>query len=72
MTTTELSDNEKALLAREVAADKSTNPTGYGYDQRGRRAAFIAGWNAAMEYAEKQRQEQQREQTREIYADGPT
>lgn len=42
----ELTDNEKQMLAREVAADRAY------YDDR-KRAAFIAGWDAAMEYAAK-------------------
>jgi len=40
--TIELTDNERALLAREVAADKSFhNPT--------LKEAFYDGWDAAME-----------------------
>jgi hypothetical protein len=44
---TELSDNERALLAREVAIDQ------HGYRYSGREA-FTDGWDAAMEYVEKQ------------------
>lgn len=45
MTTTELTNNERALLAREVAADNAAQPAYGGY-----RTAFCAGWDAAMEY----------------------
>lgn len=38
----ELTEGEKELLVREVAADDF--PDGYG------KRAFLAGWNAAMEY----------------------
>ena len=44
----ELTDNERALLAREVAAD-SYDYT-YSHDQLWPRTAFVAGWDAAMEY----------------------
>lgn len=47
MTTTELSDNDKALLAREVAADR--------YGRPAYRRMFIDGWDAAMEWMAKQR-----------------
>jgi hypothetical protein len=52
-TDVELSPNEQALLAREVAADQ--------YDREWPlrttlgREEFCAGWDAAMEYVEKQR-----------------
>jgi hypothetical protein len=53
-TTVELNDNEKALLAREVAADQ------YDRERPLRttlgnlpREGFCAGWDAAMEYVEK-------------------
>lgn len=46
-----LTDNEKQLLAREVAADKECSHRGNIY-----RGAFIAGWDAAMEYMNAERQ----------------
>lgn len=45
-----LSDDEKQLLAREIAIDK------HGYRNYGLHA-FTDGWNAAMEYVEQQRQQ---------------
>lgn len=51
--TTELTDNEKQLLAREIAADKRVGAGGYYNDNM--RQVFVSGWNAAMEYVEKQR-----------------
>ena len=52
MTTTELTDNEKALLAREVAADRHID--GSGWYNENARDVFISGWNAAMEYVKEQ------------------
>jgi len=54
--TTELSDNERALLAREVAADQYD----HGWPLRTTlgnwsREGFCAGWDAAMEYIEERR-----------------
>ena len=45
--TTELTDNERALLAREVAADAA------GWVETCR-SAFISGWNAAMAHVAEQ------------------
>lgn len=47
----ELSDKEKQLLAREVAADRYVGSGGYYNDSM--REVFISGWNAAIEYAVK-------------------
>lgn len=55
MTTTELTNNEKALLAREVAAD-GHDTSEYEYEDVVRRT-FCAGWDAAMEYAGKKASE---------------
>jgi hypothetical protein len=49
--TTELSDNDRALLAREVAVDQ------HGYRNYGLQA-FTDGWDAAIEYIEKQRRDE--------------
>lgn len=49
MTTIELNNDEKALLAREVAAD--SHVVGGGWYNDSAREVFISGWNAAMEYA---------------------
>jgi hypothetical protein len=55
--TTDLSDNDRALLAHEVAADEHDKQwpfvTSYGELPR---ESFVRGWDAAMEYVEKQRQ----------------
>ena len=50
-TTDSLSEGEQAQLAREVAADKydHNNPL---------RDAFIDGWDAALAWSEKQREDQ--------------
>lgn len=45
-----LSDNERQLLAREIAADKECS-----YRDNVYRGAFVSGWNAAMEYVKQQR-----------------
>jgi hypothetical protein len=54
MRTTELTADEKALLAREVAADEHDrhwpHVTSYGELPR---ESFLRGWDAAMEYAVK-------------------
>lgn len=47
--TTELSDNEKALLAREVAADMHGCSGKELY-----RKMFTDGWDAAMDYVKEQ------------------
>lgn len=46
---TELSPNERLLLAREAAAD-SYRAGGYVYDPTQIRKAFSDGWDAAMEF----------------------
>ena len=55
MATTELTDNERALLAREVAADDYDRQwplrTTLGNTAR---EGFCAGWDAAMEYVKQQ------------------
>jgi len=53
MTAASLSDDERALLAREVAADKAYPFTLYGQDHASR-LKFIAGWDAAMEWVRQQ------------------
>lgn len=60
----ELTDNEKQMLAREVAADKWSNPTGYTPYWNLRRQAFAAGWDAAMEYVNAKKLEQSAESDR--------
>ena len=55
--TTELTDNERALLAREVAADRHVDSSGW-YNEN-MREVFCTGWDAAMEYVK----EQQRAET---------
>lgn len=50
----ELTSDEKQLLAREIAADKRIGGGGYYNDNM--REVFVSGWNAAMEYVEKERQ----------------
>lgn len=47
--TTEVTDHDRALLAREAAAD-SYRAGGYVYDERQLRVAFSAGWDAAVEW----------------------
>lgn len=49
--TDQLSDNERLLLARENAADNHVRGQWYAADERG---AFVAGWDAAMEYMKEQ------------------
>ena len=52
---TELSDNERALLAREVAAD-GYRPSSVADEEDIRRVprdAFVAGWDAAMAHVAK-------------------
>lgn len=55
--TAELTDNEKQLLAREIAADKRVGGGGYYNDNM--REVFVSGWNAAMEYVKQQRRQHQ-------------
>jgi hypothetical protein len=50
---TELNVNDKALLAREIAADRA----GYFAESMSSwRIAFMKGWEAAVEWTEEQRQ----------------
>jgi hypothetical protein len=51
-TTVELNDNEKALLAREVAADRYEPPLVADAADvlRIPRDSFVAGWDAAIAY----------------------
>jgi hypothetical protein len=51
-TTTELNDNEKALLAREIAADRYEPPLVADAADvlRIPRDSFVAGWDAAITY----------------------
>ena len=49
---TELTDNEKRLLAREIAADRSA---GRGSEGTFARKCFNDGWDAALEWVEGQR-----------------
>lgn len=55
----QLTPTDRQLLAREVAADKTTNPTGYEAYRNIKRQAFIAGWDAAMEYVRLEREQEQ-------------
>lgn len=59
----ELTDNERQLLAREIAADKRVGGGGYYNDNM--REVFVSGWNAAMEYVEVQQRRQRQPQTGE-------
>lgn len=58
----QLTDNEKQLLAREVAADNHDRvwpiTTSYGDIPR---KAFYAGWDAAMEYVNARKAQQSSE-----------
>lgn len=54
MASKELSDNERQLLAREIAADRRVGGGGYYNDSM--REVFVSGWNAAMEWIEKERE----------------
>ncbi len=47
-----LSDNEKQLLAREVAADKHVDGSGYCNDNM--REVFVSGWDAALQWVQEQ------------------
>lgn len=54
MATTDLSDSERLLLARETIADRyGQRLTSFVYNPSQVRDAFLAGWDAAMEYAAK-------------------
>lgn len=52
-TAAEISSGERQLLAREIAADQRVGGGGYYNDNM--REVFVSGWNAAIEYVEKER-----------------